>query len=71
MPNSGNKFAVYKWSLAIGVLLVTLLGCSLVMTTPLPTEINAAAVETSVAVIQPVEQPVIVAENGTAPARLT
>ena len=65
MPNSGNKFAVYKWSLAIGVLLVTLLGCSLVMTTPLPTEINAAAVETSVAVIQPVEQPVIVAENGT------
>jgi hypothetical protein len=65
MQNSGDKSAAYRWGLAAGVLLFSLLGCSLVVATPLPTEIDAAAVETSVAVIQPVEQAAAVETGGT------
>jgi len=66
MQSSGNKSAVYKWGLAGCLLLLSLLGCTIVVATPLPTEIQAAAVETSVAVIGSVEQ-VATVEAGTVP----
>ncbi len=54
MQSSRNKSAVYKWGLAGCLLLFSLLGCTIVVATPLPTEIQAAAVETSVAVVESV-----------------
>jgi hypothetical protein len=72
MQSSGDKFVVYKWGLIAGVLLLFLWGCSFVVATPLPTEIDAAAVETSVAVIQPVEveQAAAVEAGETAPPEI-
>jgi len=55
MQSSRDRFEVYKWGLAGSFLLFFLLGCNIVLTTPLPTEIEAAAVQTSVAVVQVVE----------------
>jgi hypothetical protein len=57
MQSSGNKFAVYKWGFLSGLLMVFLLSCAIVPTTPLPTEIEAAAVQAPVAVVESVEQP--------------
>jgi hypothetical protein len=65
MQSSRNKSAVYKWGLAVSLLLLSLLGCTIVVATPPPTEIDAAAVETSVAVIQGAEQTVVASVDGT------
>jgi hypothetical protein len=66
MQSSRNKSVVYKWGVVGCLLLLSLLGCTIVVATPLPTEIQAASVETSVAVIESVEQ-VVTVEAGTAP----
>jgi len=71
MQSSGNKFAVYKWALMAMVLVLSLLGCTLVVATPLPTEIDAAAVQTSVAVVQVAEQTATVEAGSTPPPEAT
>jgi len=71
MQNLGNKSAVYKWGLVGSLLLFSVLGCDIVLTTPLPTEIDAAAVQTSVAVVQVAEQTATVEPGATPPPEAT
>ncbi len=55
MQSSENKSVVYKGS-ALFLLLFLLLGCRIVISTPLPTEIPAASIATPVAIAGSVQQ---------------